>query len=226
MNEITTEVKNELEGKARDMLSQAQEMQIETEIQNSQAATFTASLKAEIKRRKKLLEPTKEALDASKKAYQGLVAQIITPLEEITELVTSKIGSFVQAENARRAELQAKEDVRVAELQKKEDERVAKLQAKAEAKGKPAPDIIPQIIPQRIIATVSAPAGTTFTTYWSAKVTDIKALCAGVVAGTVPENMVMGNMPALNSYAKINKVEGYILPGVTGVKTMGTSQRG
>ena len=62
--ELTQEEQNELASKSQDMLTQAREMTITNEMQNSQAATFTATLKAEIKRRKKLLEPTKEALDA------------------------------------------------------------------------------------------------------------------------------------------------------------------
>lgn len=261
--EITTEMQTEMQGKTQDMLSQAREMTIATEMQNTQAETFTANLKAEIKRRKKLLEPTKDALDASKKAYQGLVAQIVTPLEEITELVGGKISGFLKMEFARRAELQRIEDQRVADLQRKEDARVAALQAKeearvreaqrkadekyaaqvkaekevAEAAGREAAAIAPPaviearivaapiIIAPRIVAAVTAAAGTTHTMYWSAKVTDIKALCAAVVAGTVDDIFVQGNMPALNGHAKIKKIEGQILPGVIGVMTPGTSQR-
>ena len=240
--EITKEVQNELIGKGQDMLSQAREMTITSEMQNSQAATFTAALKAEIKRRKALLAPTKTALDASKAAYNGLVMQIVTPLEEITALVTQKIGQFVAIENARRAELQRIEDAKVAELQRKADEKAAEAQrkadeayaakcAKAEAANKPPPIApipvaAPVIIPQRVITSVGAPAGTTYTTYWSGKCTDIKALCAAVAAGTVDAEYVQVNQVALNAWAKLKKAEGLILAGCVGVKTMGTSQRG
>jgi len=223
--EITVEQREKLEVETRDFVARATTIAIKNEIDNTQAATLTAALKGEIKRRKGILAPTKAALDASKAAYKGLVDLLITPMESSVDIITQKIGAFVQAENARRAELQAIEDAKVAALQAKEDERVAKLQAKAEAAGKPAPDIAPKIIPQRVVAAVTAPAGTTYTTYWSAKVTDIKALCAAVAAGTVDDIFVTGNQTALNGHAKIKRIEGEILPGVVGVKTMGTSQR-
>ena len=224
IQEITEEIKTELQGKAQDMLSQAKEMTIATELENTQAAVFTASLKQEIKRRRKLLRPTKDALDASKKAYQGLVAQIVTPLEEITTLITGKVGEFVRLENARRAELQRVEDEKAAAAQRKADEAYAAKCAKAAEKNRPAP-AAPVIAPPRVVSVVSAPAGTSYVEYWSAAVTDIVALCRAVADDQADPSFVIGNQVTLNAFAKIKKREGEILPGVIGVKKISTTQR-
>ncbi len=225
MNEITEQDKQKIVVETKNLVTQAETLIIKTEQENSQAAMLTAVFKQEIKRRKEILAPTKASLDASKAAYNGLVTLMLDPLTDAVEIITSKIGGFVKAENHRRAELQAKEDARVAELQAKEDARVANLKAKAEAKGKPIPDIAPKIIPQRVVSAVSAPAGTSYINYWSGQCVDIKALCEAVVAGTVASEYVQVNQVALNNYAKLKKREGPILAGCIGLKEVRTTQR-
>jgi len=241
-NEITVEQQEKIKAETLDLVAQAQGIKIVTEMENTKAATLTAQFKAEIKRRKTILAPTKAALDASKAAYAGLVTLMIDPLDDAVKIITGKIGAFVAAENAHRAELQRKEDLRVAELQAKADakaaeaqriadEKFAEAQRKAALANKPppvAPKYVPPpvIIPQRVVASVAAPAGTSYITHYSAKVVDIKALCAAVAAGQVDDIFVMGNMATLNGHAKIKKMEGQIMPGVVGVKTISTQQRG
>ena len=104
--EITPEVKAKLEVDTRDLVARAESMEIKTEQTNTEAAKFTAMLKGEIKNRKAILAPTKAALDAQKAAYNGLVEMMIDPLDDCVKIITGKIGAFVMAENARRAELQ------------------------------------------------------------------------------------------------------------------------
>ena len=223
--ELTQVEKDKLVGETRDLVARAEGILITTEMENTQAATLTATLKGEIKRRKGILAPTKAALDASKAAYNGLVSMMIDPLDEAVKIITVKIGGYVQAENARRAQLQAIEDAKVAELQRKEDERVAKLQAKAELSGKPIPEVAPRIIPQRTVAAVRAPNGTSYVEYWSAEVISIMDLCDAIADGQADLDCVTGNMPYLNGLAKLKKVEGTLLPGVTAKKRIGTTQR-
>ena len=225
MNEITEEVKQELEVKTHDIMAVASGFVIKSEIDNNQAATIMSGWKQEKKRRIEIFAPSKKATKNAYDEVRKLEAAAIDPIDDAIRIVDGKVGAFVQAENARRAQLQAIEDAKVAEAQRKEDERIARLTAKAEAAGKPAPIIVPKVIPQRVIAEVSAPSGTTYREYWKANVTDIKALCAAVAAGTCDASFVMGNEVALNGWAKLKKVEGIILPGVVGVKTTGTSQR-
>lgn len=226
MNEITEEVKQELAVKTNDIVTVANGFLIKNEMDNNKAATIMGEWKQEKKRRIEIFAPSKKATKNAYDEVRKLEAAAIDPIDDAIRIVDSKVGSFVQLENAKRAQLQAIEDAKVAEAQRKEDERIAKLMAKAEEAGKPAPVIVPKVIPQRVIAEVSAPAGTTYREYWKASVTDIKALCAAVAAGTADASFVTGNEVALNSWAKMKKVEGQILPGVVGIKTTGTSQRG
>lgn len=227
MNELTTQEQERIKEETHSLVVQAQGLVIKTEMDNTKAAQLTAAYKAEIKKRKasELYTKMEEAKKSSAAAFKSLVELMIDPLTDSVDIITEKIGIFYKQETARRAQLQAIEDAKVAEAQRKEDERIAKLTAKAEAAGKPVPVIEPKIIPARVIASVSAPAGTTYRENWSAKVMDIKALCAAVAAGTVDVSYVQGNDVALNSWAKLKKVEAEIFPGVMGVKTITTSQR-
>ena len=224
---ITTQEQERIKEETHSLVVQAQCLVIKTEMDNTKAAQLTAAYKAEIKKRKasELYTKTEEAKKAAASAFKALTELMIDPLTDSVDIITEKIGVFYKAETARRAQLQAIEDAKVAEAQRKEDERIAKMTAKAEAAGKPTPIIEPRIIPQRVIASVSAPAGTTYREYWSSEVTDIKALCAAVAAGTADVSFVVGNPVALNAWAKKKKIEGEILPGVVGKKTIGTTQR-
>jgi len=131
---IPDEVKLKLEVDTRDIVARANSLEITNEMQNTQALQFAATLKAEIKSRKAILAPSKVALDATKAAYDGLVATMIKPLEQCAEIIGGKAGTFVKQENQRRAELQRQEDERVAAAQRKEDARVAELQRKEDAR--------------------------------------------------------------------------------------------
>ena len=241
MNEITEEVKQELAIKTTDIMTVANGFLITNEMENTQAATVMAGWKQEKKRRIEIFAPSKKATKNAYDEVRKLEAAAVDPIDDAIRIVDIKVGAFVQAENRRRAELQRIEDAKVAELQRKADEKAAEAQrkaeeayaakcAKAEAANKPppmapAPVAAAVIVPQRVIAAVSAPAGTTYREYWSAKIVDIKALCAAVAAGTADASFVCGTEVALNGWAKLKKVEGAILPGVIGVKTVGTSQR-
>lgn len=243
MNEITVEQQEQIKAETHDLVVRATELIIVTERDNTKAATLTATIKAELKKRKAsdLYLKTKESKDAAKSAFDSLEEIMIDPLNEAVKIITPKIGAFVQAENRRRAELQRIEDARVAALQAKEDAKAAEAQRKADeayaakcAKAAlankptpvaPAPVAAPVIVPQRTIAAVSAPTNTTYRDNWSAKVIDIKALCAAVVAGTVDSMSVKGDGVYLNGLAKLKKIEGEIAPGVIGVKIISTTQR-
>lgn len=241
---ITPEQKEKIVQETKGLVVRAQELVIITEQDNTAAANMTAAYKAEIKKRKKmdlytLAEDSKRAAAAS---FKALTELMIDPLDEAVEIITAKIGVFYKAETARRAELQRAEDIKAAALQAKEDAKAAAAQAKAdadyaakcakaEAAGKAAPIAPayvapPVIIAPRVIAAVSAPAGTTFTKLYSAKVINLCELCLAVAEGREPEALVAAVMPVLNNRAKESKKEGtYVAPGVIVVMTNSTSQR-
>lgn len=226
-NEITVEQKEKIVEETNGLVAQANGLIIRTEQENTSAANMTAAFKAEIKKRKKsdLYLKSEESKKAATASFKALTEMLIDPLEEAVDIISEKIGVFYKAETARRAELQRIEDEKVAAALKKEEERVARLTAKAEEQGKPTPVIIPKVIPQRVVAAVSAPSGTTYSTRYSAKVVDIKALCLAVANGTVPEHYVTAVMSTLNSLAMAKKAEGEIAPGVVSVGTIITTQR-
>jgi len=225
MNEITEAVKKELETKTHDIMEVANSIIIKTEQENTSAATLMAGWKQEKKRRVEIFAPSKKATKNAYDEVKKLEAAAIDPIEEAIEIVDGKCGAFVQAENRRRAELQRIEDAKVAEAQRKVDEAYAAKCAKASAANKPAP-VAPTIIPQRTIASVSKPNGTSYISYFSAKVVNIKDLCLAVAEGREPETLVEGVMPLLNNRAKESRKEGAtIAPGVIVVSKIGTSQR-
>lgn len=225
MNEISMEMNKELAIITHDIVEVANSIIIKTEHENTTAATLMAGWKQEKKRRVEIFAPSKKATKNAYDEVRKLESAAIDPIDEAIATVNSKCGTYVQMENARRSQLQAIEDAKVTELQRKEDERVAKLQAKAELAGKPIPEVAPRIIPQRTVAAVSAPAGTSYQEYWSAEVTSIIELCRAVVVGKADAACVMANMVYLNGLAKLEKVEGTLLPGVTAKKRIGTTQR-
>ena len=242
-NELTTQEQERIKEETHSLVVQAQGLAIKTEMDNTKAAQLTAAIKAEIKTRKAsdMYTTAKESKDASKRAFDSLEAMLIDPLKEAVEIITPKIGAFVQAENARRAQLQAIEDAKVAEAQRKADEKAAKAQrkadeayaakcAKAAELNKPAPVAPayvppPVIVPRKVIAAVSAPGGTTYREYWSAEVISIRELNAAISKGIVDDDCVIGNMPFLNNLADQKKIEGVVIPGVLFKKRTGTSQR-
>lgn len=224
MNELTEVEKDKLVGETRDLVARAKELTIATEQDNLAALNLTAVYKKQIKVCKEVLRPTEEALKASKEAFNGLWDLMITPLEAGVKIIAGKSGDFLLVESRRRAELQRVEDEKAAAAQRKLDEAYAAKCAKAEAANKLAP-VAPVVLAPRIVAAVSAPAGTTYQEYWGAEITSIPQLCAAIVEGKADPDCVVGNMPYLNGLAKLKKLEGQILPGVIGKKRIGSTQR-
>ena len=222
----------------------AKELVIKTETDNTNAAQLMAAYKAEIKKRKAsdLYVKSAEAKIAATSAFKALTEMIIDPLTESVEIITQKSVVFLKAETERRAQLQAIEDAKVAEAQRKADERAAEAQrkadeayaakcAKAAELNRPAP-IAPAyvppavVVPRKIIASVSAPAGTSYPKRWSAKVIDKMAFLQAVIDGRQEAYLVEIVMPPLNAKATASKVENAVIaPGVIAVSTPYVSQR-
>jgi len=222
--ELTQVEKDKLVGETRDLVARAKELTIVTEQDNTAALTLTAIYKKQIKVCKEVLRPTEEALKASKDAFNGLWDLMITPLEVGVKIIGEKSGDFMLAENRRRAELQRIEDEKVAVAQRKIDDAYAARCAKAAVDNKPLP-VAPVIVPQRTIAAVYTPPGTSQQEYWSAEVISLMDLCKAVVEGKAKSDCIIANMPYLNGVAKLDKKEGIILPGVLGKKRIGSTQR-
>ena len=208
MENNVVEISKELETKTADIMTVANGIIISNEIENTKAATVMSGWKQEKKRRIEIFAPSKKATKNAYDEVRKLEAAAVDAIDNAIRIVDIKVGAFVQAEDRRRQELQRAEDQRVRELQAKEDAKAAEAQrkadeayaakcAKAEAAGKAAPIAPayvapPVVIAPRVVAAVSAPAGTSYQEYWSAEVTDLKALCAAVAAGTADPSFVQG----------------------------------
>ncbi len=226
---MTPETEEQVRQEISVLVSNAQSLVIKTEQENTAALTLTANYKAEIKRRKAMdvYVKAEESKRSATSAFKALVELMIDPLTDSVDIIVQKVGQFTKAENLRRAEIQRQEDERVAAAQRKEDERVAEIQRKAAAANKPPPVITPKFIPPaRTVAAVSAPAGTSLPTRWSAKVVDPMLFLQAVLAGEEPITSIEILLPVYNAKATaIKKENAEIAPGIIAVSKIGAMSR-
>lgn len=168
--------------------------------------------------RKKMKAP----ILAAGKAVDAFFAK---PLEALaTAKATFKRALLAYQDEQER--IRRAEEARIRELQRQEQERLAREAEEAERAGRKeeAEAIIQQAaeMPAAIVPPAPAPrvAGVATRTTWGAEVTDIKALCAAVAAGTVPPVAVQANMTFLRQQA-VSLKEAFAIPGVKAVATKG-----
>lgn len=176
-----------------------------------------AMLKAIMGLRKQIGDTFDPHIKRAHEAHKALVAEKNThaaPLIEAESLLKRGLLGYQQEQERKRRE----EEARLAEIARKEQERLEARAVKADDKGKTekADELRAQA------ATVAAPivertvpklAGISTRKTYSYRVTDLKALCAGIAAGTVPANAVIDNGPVLNKLATALKDE-FKYPGV------------
>jgi hypothetical protein len=189
--------------------------------QAAEALLALAALEKEIIAEYK--EPKQKA-DAAHKAVVALEKKWLAPVQVARSILSPKIRAFeneqkrIQQEAQRRAEEEAQ---RIA------DELALQQAAAAEEAGAPD-EIVTQILetPQPVIRPKVAPvfqkaSGLGQTTYYSAELVDVKALCKAVIDGTLPENAVLPNMVLANARARTEK-DSFKMPGFKLVKQDGT----
>jgi hypothetical protein len=156
-------------------------------------------------------------------AHKAAVAaekRFLDPLNEAKRTIKSAISVWVQEQTKIRAEADRK--AREEAERQEEEERLAKA-VKAEEAGAsetevekiidtPAPVKVAEVAP-----TYEKAAGVSTRENWSAKVTDLKALCKAIGEGNAPIQAVQANMPFLNSIARSGKST-MDIPGVEAVK--------
>ena len=162
---------------------------------------------------------------------------------ELQRIEDEKAAAAQRAEDARVAALQAKEEARVREAQRVANEKyAAKAKAEQEAAAKagreaaalaPPPVIeartvaAPRFVaPARVIAAVSAPAGTSLPTRWAAKVVDPLLFLQAVIAGEEPISSIEILMPVYNAKATaLKKENAEVAPGIIAVSKIGAMSR-
>ena len=182
----------------------------------------------DIKRRWKALKAQQvevtRPLDLARKAVMELFR---TPLEFLVKAEgILKYEATVWTQKVERE--RALEEARQREIARKETERLERRAAAAAQKGhEEKAEVLAQAaaaIPLPIVAAPARPPGMVGSTRWSARVTDLRALCKAVGEGIVGLEAVQANMTFLNAQTRAMR-ENLLIPGVEAVKTESMSVR-
>jgi gas vesicle protein len=143
------------------------------------------------------------------------------PLAQAEAEVKFALSAWTAEQERKRQELQRQAE---AEARKAEEEARAIEAAVAEDSGA-SPEEVEAIVEAPVFvvakpveATYVKANGLSMRDNWSARVVDIKKLCAAVAKGTVPVSYIEPNMTALNSRAKADR-NTMNVPGVVAVNT-------
>lgn len=187
-------------------LSIANQM-IVTAITYEDASRFLAQIKREAKDidtgKQSVLRPLLEATAALRNGFRP-AEEALTQAEQV---IKGKLVTYTTE-----LERQRREAERIAqEAQRKEEARLQALADKAVARGDLAKAEAfaarAETVALSPVAVESAPTagGLSFATTWSAEVTDLRALAAAVLAGTVPEMAIAPDMKYINATARATK---------------------
>ena len=182
----------------------------------------------DIKRRWKALKAKQvevtKPLDVARKAVMDLFR---TPLELLVKAEwILKHEATVWDQKVERE--RALEEARQREIARKETERLERRAAAAAQKGhEEKAEVLAQAaaaVPVPIVAAPARPPGMVGSTRWSARVTDLRALCQAVGEGALGVEAVQANMTFLNAQGRAMR-ENLSIPGVEPVKTESMSVR-
>ena len=219
---------NEVETKALSIVDQAKAIKVADQGTYLKAGQLWISIGDMIKEVKDTFDPICEAAHRAHKEATGKRAKYLDPLTAAQRSVKGLMADY----DADQERIRQAEQRRLEEIARKEAEEEALLDAIAaeeEAKRNGAtkeeaaqeaeavmaePVYVPPVVLPK--ATPKLAGGPVYREMWSAEVTDIKALCRAVAAGTISTEMVIGNMPALNKMAIAMKATMNI-PGVRSI---------
>lgn len=207
---------NEVETKALTIVDQAKAVVVKDAESYTAAGVMWKTIKDMMKEVSDTFDPIiEQAHKAHKKALEQK-AKYYSPLDQASRNV-KKLMSDYDEEQRRIAEAEAR---RLQEIARKaEEERRLQEAILAEEAGEKEeaaaileePVYVPPVQVQK--ATSKLQGGPVYREVWSARVTDIRALCRAVADGKASPECVMGNMPTLNRMATALKATMQI-PGV------------
>lgn len=207
---------NEVETKALTIVDQAKAVVVKDAESYTAAGVMWKTIKDMMKEVSDTFDPIiEQAHKAHKKALEQK-AKYYSPLDQASRNV-KKLMSDYDEEQRRIAEAEAR---RLQEIARKaEEERRLQEAILAEEAGEKEeaaaileePVYVPPVQVQK--ATPKLQGGPVYREVWSARVTDIRALCRAVADGKASPECVMGNMPILNRMATALKATMQI-PGV------------
>lgn len=212
----------QIETKALTLAEQARAVTVVDQASHDKAAELYLGLSELEKEIAAVHDPAIKAAHAAHKAAIEAKDKLAGPVAEAKRIIKPKITDWEQEQRR----IQERRQREAEELARKlEEEARLALAVQAEQAGAPE-ETVQEIIstPIQIVTPVVAPTyqktkGLTSRESWSARVTDIRKLCAEIAAGRQPINLVEGNMTVLNGLARSLK-SSLKIPGVEAVKTI------
>jgi len=172
-------------------------------------------------------EPMRKTTEAAHKAVTGAKARELAPIDEAVASVKLAILKY-QREQRELREQEARRLKAEAEARAEEEKLHQALDVEADGDLEEAERVLDAPTAPVVIAPL-APAlpkvkGLVLTQTWKAVVTDLRALIAGIVAGSVPIQAVKVDMAFLDNQAKALKGD-LPYPGVIAVAEDGVTKR-
>lgn len=172
-------------------------------------------------------KPMKVAADQAKQKILDAENGQLAPLDEADEILEPKLKAFLQRREQERRiqEAQAREAQRRMEEEQRQAEArsldaAGEKAAAAELLASPPPPAPPVVIPPSVPKT-----GISMRTSWKARVTDLRAFCAGIADGRVPTNVIEVKQGMLDAQARISKSE-LAWPGIEAYEDTGIVRKG
>jgi hypothetical protein len=175
---------------------------------------------------KEYFDSMREPAYRAYKAIMERFSEADGPLELAERHVKSAILTWDQEQERRRQQLQreAEEAARKAEEARMNAASVAEDLGASEEEVEAIANSIAPVVAEPIAPLYQRASGVSTRDNWSARVVDIKKLCAGVAKGTVPISYVEPNMTALNARARADRQTMNVV-GVVAVNTPVVSGR-
>lgn len=217
---ITTPDAGTLKAELSPIVARAEQMLVVDRASHEAGQLFLADLRRAEKSVRVRIDPIIDTAHKAHKQLTALRADVLRPIDGARQLVEGKLTAYEREEQRKAAALRLAAE---AAARKAAEERALLEAIEAEDAG----DIVAaeQIIAEPVVTpivkietqTAKVEGISTRTTY-SAEVTDLGALVAYVAANTSALNLIMPNMPALNSLARAMR-EQMTIPGVRAVAT-------
>lgn len=211
---IEQDIKNEIQ-----IVDQYRALVVNSQETYEQAAEYIVALSGLVRKIKDYWREPKERAHQAHKAITAKETEMLKAVEDALQVIRKKTSAYLTEIERRRREEQARLDRERAERERKEREKLAKAAARAEEKGqdekaedlrcKAADVYVPPAFVEPVVektvrtdaATISQKKDINVT------VTSVKALCALVAAGTVPEAVIKVDTVKLKQFVKLSQLE-------------------
>jgi len=167
--------------------------------------------------------------EASKLQRKTTIAQgkaIDDPFDYIIQTTGTRSAKWMREQQAEAARKQREaDDLARKKAEDKQLEEAEMLSSLGMDEAAEAALVAEPVIQRTVVEAPAKAAGTVLRDYYSAEVTDLKALVKAVAAGEVPLDAIMANMPYLNGKARLEKGSMKV-PGVVAVVDTKQGRRG